>query len=102
MFYLRDKRVVGVLLWNIFDRIPTAREVRPRGGGCLAPQRHGRRWLPAHSSPLLTFSAPPPLSLPHQVIRRGEQFDNLDDLKRIFRVSSAPPPSEGNSEEAGA
>jgi hypothetical protein len=38
------------------------------------------------------------------VIRRAEQFDNLDDLKRIFRVSSAPPPtpSEGDSGEAGA
>ncbi|XP_055600447.1 apoptosis-inducing factor 1, mitochondrial isoform X2 [Uranotaenia lowii] len=27
IFYLRDEKVVGVLLWNIFNRIPTARKV---------------------------------------------------------------------------
>jgi len=54
VFYLRDNRVVGTVLWNIFDRIPIAREV----------------------------------------IRRGEKFENLDDLKRIFRVQATVPPAE--------
>ncbi|KNC82426.1 hypothetical protein SARC_05296 [Sphaeroforma arctica JP610] len=27
VFYLRNKKVVGVLLWNLFDKIPTARRV---------------------------------------------------------------------------
>lgn len=28
VFYLRDKRVVGVLLWNLFNRMHVARQVR--------------------------------------------------------------------------
>eukprot|EP01135_Chromosphaera_perkinsii_P000140 Nk52_evm36s32 gene=Nk52_evmTU36s32 len=27
VFYMRDKRVVGVLLWNVFDKIPQARKL---------------------------------------------------------------------------
>lgn len=28
IFYLRDKVVVGIVLWNIFNRMPIARKVR--------------------------------------------------------------------------
>ena len=27
VFYLRNKRVVGVLMWNLFDRVPVARQI---------------------------------------------------------------------------
>lgn len=29
IFYLRDKVVVGIILWNVFNRMPIARKVRP-------------------------------------------------------------------------
>ena len=32
VFYLRDKKVVGLLLWNVFNRMPIARKVT-RGEG---------------------------------------------------------------------
>lgn len=28
IFYLRDKVVVGIILWNVFNRMPIARKVR--------------------------------------------------------------------------
>lgn len=31
VFYLRDKKVVGVLLWNVFNRMPIARKVLKEG-----------------------------------------------------------------------
>jgi len=31
VFYLRNKRVVGVLMWNLFDRVPTARQIIKEG-----------------------------------------------------------------------
>ncbi|CAH2220049.1 jg993, partial [Pararge aegeria aegeria] len=31
VFYLRDERVVGVLLWNLFNRMHVARQVLARG-----------------------------------------------------------------------
>lgn len=30
VFYLRDKVVVGIILWNVFNRMPIARKVRRR------------------------------------------------------------------------
>lgn len=29
IFYLRDKVVVGIILWNVFNRMPVARKVKP-------------------------------------------------------------------------
>lgn len=29
IFYLRDKVVVGIILWNVFNRMPIARKVLP-------------------------------------------------------------------------
>ena len=31
VFYLRDKQVVGLLLWNVFNRMPIARKVGGNG-----------------------------------------------------------------------
>ena len=31
VFYLRNKRVVGVLMWNLFDRVPVARKIINEG-----------------------------------------------------------------------
>lgn len=33
IFYLRDKVVVGIVLWNVFNRMPIARKV----GACPVP-----------------------------------------------------------------
>lgn len=60
VFYLRDNRVVGTVIWNMFDRIPVAREL----------------------------------------IRRAEKFENLDDLKRIFKVHETAPPPAAATESA--
>lgn len=30
IFYLRDKVVVGIILWNVFNRMPIARKVHRR------------------------------------------------------------------------
>ena len=27
IFYMREKKVVGILLWNVFNRMPVARQV---------------------------------------------------------------------------
>lgn len=35
IFYLRDKVVVGIVLWNIFNRMPIARKVSAEQRGCL-------------------------------------------------------------------
>ena len=32
IFYLRDKVVVGIILWNVFNRMPIARKVGPPSG----------------------------------------------------------------------
>ena len=29
VFYLRGKRVVGIVMWNVFNRMPIAHGVRP-------------------------------------------------------------------------
>ena len=31
VFYLRDGKVVGMLLWNLFDKMPTARKILKDG-----------------------------------------------------------------------
>jgi apoptosis-inducing factor 1 len=31
VFYLRNKKVVGVLMWNLFDRVPVARRILQEG-----------------------------------------------------------------------
>ena len=37
VFYLRDNKVVGLLLWNVFNRMPIARKVsHSYSGHCLS------------------------------------------------------------------
>ena len=33
VFYLRDGKVVGMMLWNLFDKIPTARKILKENKG---------------------------------------------------------------------
>jgi len=33
VFYLQDKRVVGVVMWNVFNKMPIARKVRQKSCG---------------------------------------------------------------------
>lgn len=40
IFYLRDKVVVGIVLWNIFNRMPIARKV---GASRCSQRKVGRR-----------------------------------------------------------
>lgn len=37
VFYLREKRVVGVLLWNLFNRLHVARQVRVYYASFVSP-----------------------------------------------------------------
>jgi programmed cell death 8 (apoptosis-inducing factor) len=31
VFYVKDQKIVGVLLWNVFNRVPIAREIINQG-----------------------------------------------------------------------
>jgi NADPH-dependent 2,4-dienoyl-CoA reductase/sulfur reductase-like enzyme len=42
MYYLKDGRVRGVLLWNVWDKVPAARELIAEPGPFTADDLHGR------------------------------------------------------------
>lgn len=67
VFYTREKRVVGILLWNLFNRMHVARQVSP------APPSP-----PAPAPAPLTCRCP-------QVLARGE-FEDLFEVAKLFSL----------------
>lgn len=76
------KRVVGIVLWNIFNKIPIARKVG-------RPPLH---FFPCGSLhppffPLICGLTSPRLgSNPIQIIRSEKEYDDLSQLSKLFNV----------------
>lgn len=45
IFYLRDKVVVGIILWNVFNRMPVARKVSAAVLLCVIKSKISARLL---------------------------------------------------------
>lgn len=72
VFYLRERRVVGVLLWNLFNRMHVARQVCTLHRHPLSPPPH-----PAPAAPLTSRCA--------QVLAQGE-FEDLFEVAKLFSL----------------
>jgi programmed cell death 8 (apoptosis-inducing factor) len=70
VFYLKGKQIVGIVLWNVFNRMPVARKV-----------------LFA-----LQFD---PVPDPFQILAEGNEYDDFSEVAKLFNLHGAPHESAG-------
>ncbi|KAJ7425606.1 Apoptosis-inducing factor 1, mitochondrial [Pitangus sulphuratus] len=78
IFYLRDKVVVGIVLWNIFNRMPIARKRGSKEFLALAVTVL-QHWLFVGRAGFNALSF-------LQIIKDGEEHEDLNEVAKLFNI----------------
>ena len=76
VFYLKNKRVVGVVVWNLPDKIPIARKAIDSHHSALHafPNQFAVITTPAANAP--------------QIIREAKQHESFAPLAALFKINA--------------
>lgn len=75
IFYLRDKVVVGIILWNVFNRMPIARKVKSKYILHHEPTEQSQNTR-GNFKTICVF----------QIIKDGEEHADLNEVAKLFNI----------------